>query len=291
MTANAKIAYASKDGKLVHVSSVERGLKCGCTCPSCGAQVIARKGSKKVHHFAHTMDANCSGAAETALHILTKEIISELPALTLPEYKFEKQKLIRRRVSVEHEEVLVKGGNAIIEAVHLEPHYGDVKPDIELCSGGKRLFVEVAVTHKVGKKKLRVIRQHDVPTIEIRLSESHALRNREELKKIIQSDVSIKHWLYHPREKKASETFFKKYRKTQRNYCEALYKQGLAPYKSERNAFDLEYVSTYIERFVARFGRYPSKREVLGNWPWVSKETRKTIADELFRVKRCGSTN
>lgn len=34
-------------------TSVENGLKCGCSCPSCGGELVARQGEVRVHHFAH----------------------------------------------------------------------------------------------------------------------------------------------------------------------------------------------------------------------------------------------
>ena len=39
------MACALKEGKLVYIDDVERGLKCGCTCPACGEALIARKGT------------------------------------------------------------------------------------------------------------------------------------------------------------------------------------------------------------------------------------------------------
>lgn len=53
------LTYAQKNEKLVHVSEVERGLKCGCVCPACGEVLIARKGNKVVHHFAHKSTIEC----------------------------------------------------------------------------------------------------------------------------------------------------------------------------------------------------------------------------------------
>jgi hypothetical protein len=43
--------YALKNDEIVHTSEVESGLKCECICPACGARLIARKGTKVLHHF------------------------------------------------------------------------------------------------------------------------------------------------------------------------------------------------------------------------------------------------
>ena len=34
--------WGSRNGKAVHVSEVSRGLACGCVCPGCGAQLVAK---------------------------------------------------------------------------------------------------------------------------------------------------------------------------------------------------------------------------------------------------------
>ena len=39
------LVYAfNADGKLVHISEVEKGKACGCRCPACNEPLIARKG-------------------------------------------------------------------------------------------------------------------------------------------------------------------------------------------------------------------------------------------------------
>lgn len=59
LMSNIKIPYALKDGILVHVDSVERGLACGCLCPACNNAVQARQGQRNSHHFSHAGKVNC----------------------------------------------------------------------------------------------------------------------------------------------------------------------------------------------------------------------------------------
>ena len=77
------IFYALKDNKLIHISNVENGLKCGCICPSCKGKMIAKKGKIKVHHFAH-YNKDCGLAGETALHLKCKEIIEKNKTFWIP---------------------------------------------------------------------------------------------------------------------------------------------------------------------------------------------------------------
>lgn len=72
------LLYGLRKGTLVHISEVESGLKCECKCPSCDAKLVARKGKKNKHHFAHHATDNCKYGYETSLHFAVKEIILTL---------------------------------------------------------------------------------------------------------------------------------------------------------------------------------------------------------------------
>jgi len=286
MDASIKTAYACKDGALVHVANVERGLKCGCHCPSCRNPLIARKGIKKVHHFAHIAGSDCVGAAETVLHILAKEIIKDLSSISIPEYRYKRVKYLNNGINVHHEQLLAKGGEVPIDQVHVEQHHGTYKPDIEIFSRGKPLIVEIAVTHRVEKKKLRAIRQENVPAIEIRLNTEHALYDRDKLAAFIGVDTKGKHWLYHPNEKQATTEFFHKYRSAQQprrdGSSAVLSTRGVArpatpPSRKQTNSMikaDWQPYDALVEEFKRRCGYYPSLEEAGRRWPWLFKPSK-----------------
>ena len=69
-----QLIYAMKNGVATYIEDVESGLKCGCTCPSCGEPLVAKKGTKRMHHFAHHAGENCEYGYETSLHLAAKEI-------------------------------------------------------------------------------------------------------------------------------------------------------------------------------------------------------------------------
>ena len=73
-----------KNGNLVFINEVERGLECGCTCPHCGSRLMAKKGEINQHHFAHYDAENCGRSLETAIHMLAKEILIHEKFVTLP---------------------------------------------------------------------------------------------------------------------------------------------------------------------------------------------------------------
>lgn len=51
-----------------------------------GDPVSAKWRVRMQHHFAHSADSNCVGSAETALHLLAKEVLQETRKLMLPNY-------------------------------------------------------------------------------------------------------------------------------------------------------------------------------------------------------------
>lgn len=79
-----KLLYGLKNEELITIDEVDRGLSCGCICPACRKELIAKKGNIKTHHFAHYNSPDCFGGIETVLHQLCKEIIFSRPTFTTP---------------------------------------------------------------------------------------------------------------------------------------------------------------------------------------------------------------
>ena len=44
---------------IIHISKASSGLACNCRCPACKAPLVARKGKKKIWHFAHSSGQSC----------------------------------------------------------------------------------------------------------------------------------------------------------------------------------------------------------------------------------------
>lgn len=274
-TIEHKIAYARKGNQLVHISNVARGLKCGCVCVACDGQLIARKGRKRIEHFAHAADISCFGAAETVLHLLAKELFKELSSIALPPYKFEKEKILKRSYTlVRHEKIVAKGGEASISKVFIEQSQGRFTPDVILESNTKKLLVEIAVTHTVDKIKLRHIRNKGLPAIEIQLDLADAIMSRVELCAKLKNDINSKRWLYHPEQRKEERIFIDKVRAAIRHSRRPAIKmqQGTlikpqphisANSREKREGFSNVQMDRMRYEFFLRFKRQPTDEEVL----------------------------
>jgi len=43
---NVRTPFGLLGGRVVAITEVANGWACGCTCPGCGAQLVARQGSR-----------------------------------------------------------------------------------------------------------------------------------------------------------------------------------------------------------------------------------------------------
>lgn len=145
---NLKIGL--KDGKLLFINEVERGLECGCTCPHCGCRLMAKKGEIKQHHFAHYDAENCGKSMETAIHLLAKEVLHNEKLVTLP------------------------GANQLSELaqIQIERHRFGYVADVGavIIDTGEVIDIEIKVTHEVDLRKRERVICNNALMIEIDLA-------------------------------------------------------------------------------------------------------------------------
>ncbi len=219
-SSSVKLQYGLRNGRLVHISDIpktERGLKCKCECPACGADLQAKLGNGgRKPHFSHS-NSGCSymSAQQTILHMLAKDIINEelkikLPAITIPfrEIKLCKDNPTYLEYSYDVEENLEYQSACLVvfDRAELENRVSSVVPDVTLYKNGKVCLIEIAVTHFVDDKKEEKIKNLKLPTIEIDMSSfSFESISKDELRDIIINDTDNKRWVYNPQLEKAYE--------------------------------------------------------------------------------------
>lgn len=180
--------FALKNGSLISIDDVVKGLACGCTCPSCGSILVAKKGQIKIHHFAHHNVDDCVGALESSLHYLAKEILANDKHMVMP--------------SLEHPNELtnlMKAKDVVFDEVYLEKSEGNFRPDVKCVVGDKSIFIEIAVTHFIDFEKLEKIEKRGIATIEIDLSWLDLNYTYEDVKQILLGDHWCKEWAYNPK--------------------------------------------------------------------------------------------
>ena len=166
-----------KDGKIITIENAVKGLACGCFCPGCKQPLEAKKGTERVHHFAHKSKAyDCEHGYQSALHYLAKELFEKIEYLTF----------IKNNTPVKYK----------IDSVEVEHKLDEIIPDILVTCDGKKFIVEIYVTHAVDEIKKQKIKDMRISAVEIDLSRFHKeMISTEELKTELQNSENIS-WYY-----------------------------------------------------------------------------------------------
>ncbi|MCQ0110303.1 competence protein CoiA family protein [Zhouia amylolytica] len=188
---NVKLPFGLKDGEIIHISEVEKGLQSGCICPSCKVPLIARKGDNNIHHFAHHNEPSCEKGYETAIHLAAKKIVKENRKIIIPSLKeFISVPMGSKYICLVEEQEI---GFDVVEE---EKSVGPFIPDLIALKGKKQLFIEIAVTHFIDDVKKEKIIEYGVSTIEVDLSDLKEGFSLDELRDIVLIDTSNKKWVF-----------------------------------------------------------------------------------------------
>lgn len=203
MITHSKLIYALKDGNIVSIADVPSGKKCGCVCPACGDELIARKGQKRMHHFAHRSNEDCEYGYESSLHLAAKDILSRSEKMVIPPVYVEFPQ------SGKPKQLLYPEKKISFDYVELEKRFNDIIPDIVVYSGDKYFFIEIYVTHPIDDEKLKKLKEKKISTIEIDLSKEKRDISVEELSDILLKTSPQKSWKYNA----VSEKWYQQFEK------------------------------------------------------------------------------
>jgi len=167
------IPYGEREGTLLHIDQVDRGIKCNCVCPACKKPLVARKGLKKKHHFAHYPGANCS--SETVLHALGKHLLRKRIASSIANGRQLAMAWACPYCHDQHEGNLIK----LAHCVEMEAGLGSCRPDLALLKsdGCPVAFVEVVVSHKPDENVLAYVAEHRVTLVEFHIRSADDLES------------------------------------------------------------------------------------------------------------------
>lgn len=161
-----------ENNTIVHISNVDSGKNCNCVCPSCHSPLIAAKGSKNQHHFKHATFIECEGGLESAIHLAAKQIIMERKQIRLPEYIITKEVLDSKgKIHPERKTIVEKGKVISFDSVREEQEIREMRADILAIARNHTLIIEIFYRHKVDDLKIEKIKEANISTIEIDLSD------------------------------------------------------------------------------------------------------------------------
>ena len=170
-----KIPYGVRGEKRVHVSEVESGLQEDVTCIECGGKLVARKGSKTAHHFAHHHVSSCEG--ESILHKWGKRILLERMEEAIEngtELPFEWDCEFCRKV---HRRNLVRKARKVREEFTLKGGERSPRGDLVLFDSKDKAYavIEIVVTHAPEDWVIDTYRELGVTRVEFSLKDEKDL--------------------------------------------------------------------------------------------------------------------
>jgi len=193
------VPFGLRDGLLYEPLQVESGLKCGCTCPGCGARLVARHSpsGRVASNFAHYAGADCATGFETAVHLAAKQLIASRLELFLPEVLALAPKPGLIGEAFKRQKLLSPGGVRTLLGVRVEESLGRIRPDLIVAIGQQHVLVEIAVTNFVDDVKLTRIQELGLAAVEIDVS---ALREMSfaTLENALFTDAQNSRWVWHP---------------------------------------------------------------------------------------------
>jgi hypothetical protein len=197
---HGKTPFGRKDGRMLAPADVESGLACGCTCPGCGATLMAKKGTQMAWHFAHHSAKALVSCVESTIHAAAKQVLLEANWLKVP-VKYVEAKGVppyhyrcAKSVQLGFERIIR------FERTDEEVWEEGVRPDVVGYRGGKRMLIEMYFRHHVDEVKLAKLREKGLPALEIDLSDLDVNDGFDAVRQRVLRDTFYKQWLVFPAE-------------------------------------------------------------------------------------------
>lgn len=186
-----RLRHGIRNGKLLSIRDVASGLACYATCPSCDARLVAKKGDRMTHHFAHHKGNECAGAQMTALHKRAESLIQEGGYMRYPAVPGTNTSILKESEIRIFDSVVVEDTSFLSKWA--------IKPDVVAKSEDGICLIEIALTHPVDENKLVKLQSLGFPALEISLSvDEHGGLTDDQLREIVLDRTFTKMWLFHP---------------------------------------------------------------------------------------------
>lgn len=200
-------AIDEKTGVLVDIRRVQNGMRCGCVCPECKRKLVAKKGPRNRHHFAHLgrdqKNNFCSTGPETGLHKAAKTIISRWQSLMGPALFYSETG--RARFGKEITVAKSSPGKffPVDRSVLPDETYwpSDWVPDVVFYGPKGELRVEIKVSNGISDDKQLKIERDGVLTLEYDVAKLRSDQgwNLTTLEHALKTEPSLIRWVFNPR--------------------------------------------------------------------------------------------
>lgn len=208
--------YLTAQNKLVDVHQVLSGKRCGCLCPSCHAPLIARKGNKKIWHFAHdsqseivTKLGRCSYSFFVSARMMALQLFDEQLSIILPKFEIQLSEYLPhsgRHIHVS--QTVTESKRVVVDAISVDKELLGNKVDLLGYVNGYPLAIVFTHPGRKNQSRYGSLQDQKAGVLEISLN---ALKDRfrtmdsgkqsysDVLEDYISNDIASKKWVYHPR--------------------------------------------------------------------------------------------
>ncbi|HUX82707.1 MAG TPA: competence protein CoiA family protein [Halothiobacillus sp.] len=188
------------DGQFVSAAEVSRGAACNCVCPDCGVALIAKQGTEREWHFAHTKGSNCAEGYEKSVHEFAKQLLRKRRLLLLPEVIAEVSATDAFGQRQTEKEELSESMKVCLDDCWSSQSWGGVTPDLTGVRRDRHILIEVTVSHRLMPDKHERLRATALPVVQIDLGVFKVLRaSKERLEQELFEKPSNWQWVSHPK--------------------------------------------------------------------------------------------
>ena len=185
MTDRVPFGLQLSDGLLVRAKDLPRVRRFDGVCPDCDTALVARRGTKRRWHFAHTADSGTGTCGESLLHLAGKWALQQRLIAA-----WRKRRPVPMIYSCEtcgddHEVDLSRQiRSATVERKTLDRFV----PDLTLWArdGRAKAIAEITVTSRPSHRKLDFAKKQDISVIELEI------RDHRDINAILKSTVPLK---------------------------------------------------------------------------------------------------
>lgn len=201
-----KVPFGLRNGRLYAPGDVQNGLACGCVCPGCGARLVANHPTRKVKYFSHHSAEGCAKGYETAMHLAAKQVLLDHKQLAVPSISAtvvlrDKDTTTEAKATKE-----ISATTVVLDSVEAEVReFKGVVPDIVGNTGGRQIFIEVAVTHFIDEEKRCKLEALGFPTVEIDLSGVSEAPTLAEIEQVVLHHPWNRRWIVNAKQQRLVE--------------------------------------------------------------------------------------
>jgi hypothetical protein len=188
-------AVHKKTGQILDITEVERGTDCGCICPGCKTELVAKQGEVKLWHFSHTtsLQGDCDGLM-LAIRAKIIDLLEQQCQLAVPHVLegYDGGTVFLDNVE---ESQLMFGGTADL-VVTIDKLRVGVFLDLDRKVRSRLSFDQIHPSEPVAALRIDVL-DLEFELGKVQRGERHCTYS-ECIEELITQDTASREWMYHP---------------------------------------------------------------------------------------------